>query len=94
MIRKPSDLLDIEDCIALHEGDAVFNVLTCVIIDLGAGDGVGVNDKLALLALTDMCAQIPGLRKGHPDRRAVASSHRSRPEHEDVYAVIGLAVVP
>ena len=92
--RKPFDLLDIEDRIALHEGDGLFGFLAGGFIDLGAGDGVGVDHKLAALAFADMSAKLLGLPEGHPDRGAVACAYRSRPEHQDVDAVIGLAVVP
>jgi hypothetical protein len=57
--------LEVERSIYL-KGEAVFNVLVSVVIDLGAGDGVGVNDKFSSFTLSDMRASLLDMSEGHP----------------------------
>ncbi len=87
-------LLDIEDGVAFQERDGAFFVCAGFGVGLGARDGIRVDDQLALLALADMRSHLGGLLVGHPDRRAVSAIHRGGPEHQDVDAVVGLAVMP
>jgi hypothetical protein len=91
--RKTVDLLDVEHCVALEERDLVRDILTGVVVALGARDGIGVNHERALLALADMRVQFEGLLKCHPDRRRKTLLHRAGPEHQDVDAGIGLAIM-
>jgi len=87
--RQALDLLDIEDRVAIHERDRVFDVFAGLRILLGPGDGIGVNDQLAVLALADIGAKLFSLPEGHPDRCAIAFGNGGGPEHQDVDAVIG-----
>jgi hypothetical protein len=66
------DPLDIEDRVALHEGDGVLDLLAGFHIGLGAGDGVGVDHELTPLAFAHMRAKFSRLPEGHPDRGTVA----------------------
>jgi len=90
--RKTVDLLDVEHCVVLEERDFALDILTAVVV-LGARDGIGVNHERALLALADMRVQVEGLLKGHPDRRRKTLLHCAGPEHQDVDAGIGLAIM-
>ena len=50
-------LLGVEHGVALHEGDFALDLLALV-VGLGAGDAVGIDDELAVLALPHMPAQL------------------------------------
>jgi len=56
MLGKSFDLLDIEHAIALHERDLPL-FLAAIVLLFGLGDGVGINDQIAALALAHMRAQ-------------------------------------
>ena len=49
-------LLGIEHGVALEEGDFPLGLLALV-VGLGAGDAVGIDDQLAMLALADIAAE-------------------------------------
>ena len=87
------DLLDIEDRVALHVGDGLVDLLAGGFIGFGSGERVGVDDRLALLALADMRPEFGGLAVGHPGWRGKSAIDGSRPEHQDVDSVIGLTVM-
>jgi len=92
-LRKTVDLLDVEHCVALEERDFALDILTVVVVVLGARDGIGVDHERALLAFADMRVQFECLLKGHPDRRRKTLLHRAGPEHQDIDAGIGLAIM-
>src|SRR5207248_949468 len=85
---------DVEHRVALHEGNGGFGCFAGGGVRLRARDLVRVNGQNSLLALAHRAAEIKRLLEGHPDRRAVALSHRGHPEGEDVHATIGDAVMP
>ena len=93
MRRQILDLLDVEDRVALHVGDRALGLIAGDLIGLGTDKLVGVDDRVALLALADMSAQLAGLAVGHPDRRREALRGGCGPEHQDVDAGIGLAIL-
>ena len=80
-------LLGIENRVSLHEGDFALLRLALV-VRLGLGEGVGVNDKRAMLALADLPAQLLGLLVGEPQGADIAFFHCCRPKHEDVHATV------
>jgi len=55
LFRQAFDLLGIEHAIAFHEGDFPLDVLALV-VGLGLGEAVGVDDQGAVLALADVAA--------------------------------------
>ena len=92
VLGQAFDLLDVEDGVALHEGDLALDLLAGVVV-LGFGDGVRVDDERAFLALADMGVELGRLLEGHPHRRREALLDRRGPQHQDVDARIGHAVV-
>jgi hypothetical protein len=58
-------LLGVENGVTFEEGDFAFAHLTAR-IGLGARDTIGINDKLAGLALADIAAKCKGLFEGQP----------------------------
>jgi hypothetical protein len=78
MRRQILALLGIEHGVALHEGDFALGLLALV-IGLGAGDAVGINDQLAGLALADMAAEFDRLPEGEPQRAGIALGDGGRP---------------
>lgn len=87
------DLFDVEDRVALHEGDRLIDLLAGLFISFGARERVSIDDGRALFAFPDMAAEFAGLLEGHPDRGAEVPFHRRSPERQDVDAAIGLSVV-
>ena len=47
-----------------------------LLIDLGLGDRVGVDNRCALFSFSDLTAELFGLPVGHPYWRGVAAFHR------------------
>jgi hypothetical protein len=76
MLGQAFDLLDIEDGVALHEGDLLLAFLDGVGVGLGAGNPVGIDNERTFLALSLGRFQFPRLFEGHPDRGGVACLHR------------------
>ena len=87
------DLLHIEHCVALHEGDGFLLVLAGLCVGLGLGHRVGIDHQAAMLALPDVRAQLLRLFERHPDRGGVALGRRLHPQHQDVDPGIRLAVM-
>ena len=85
-------LLGIEYGVTLHEGDFALALLALV-VGLGAGDAVGIDDELAALAFPHMAAELQRLFEGEPERGGVAFGHGCRPQHHDIDALIGNAVM-
>ena len=56
-LRETGDLLGVEDRVALHEGDLARDFLA-VLVFLGPGERVRVDDGGTFLALTDMRAEL------------------------------------
>jgi hypothetical protein len=52
--RQAVDLLDVKDGVAFHERDIPLLLFARLLVLLGAGDGRGIDDKAALLALAHM----------------------------------------
>ena len=69
MRRQVFALLGVEHGVALHERDRAFGLLA-FFVGLGAGDAVGIDDQLAMLALAHIAAELLGLAERHPERRA------------------------
>jgi len=90
--RQVVALLGVEHGIALEEGDFPLGLLA-LLVGLGAGDAIGVDDKLAGLALPDMAAEFDRLLEGQPQRAGIALGHGCRPQHDDVDTLVGDAVV-
>jgi hypothetical protein len=63
-------LLGVEHGIAFHEGDRALGLRT-IFIGLGAGDLVGIDDELAVLALPHVPAQLLRLFEGQPEGAGV-----------------------
>lgn len=81
------DLLGVENCVALHEGDFGFN-LRALLVGVGLRKRVGVNDKRAFFAFAYLPAKLGGLLVGEPERASVALLHRRRPKHQHIDAAI------
>ena len=94
MRRQILDLLDVKDGVPLHERNIAFGFFAALLVDFRAGDGVGFNDKRALLTITDRGVQFLGLPEGHPNRGAATLLHRGRPKHQNNDAAVGLPVMP
>ena len=69
-------LLGIEHGVALQEGDFPLGLLALV-VGLGAGDAVGIDDQLAMLALADIAAELQRLLEGQPERAGVTLQRRT-----------------
>ena len=88
VLGQAFDLLHVEDGVSLHKRyGAIF--LRAVVLLFGLGDSVGIDNRIAALALPDMSAQLLRLAVGHPVRGAIARFHRRAPQHQDVDAAIG-----
>ena len=86
------DLLDVENRVALHEGNIALGFLAGSVVGFGARDLGGINDQAALLAFADMGVQFKRLLEGHPVRRGVSLRHGGRPQHHDIDSPVGNAV--
>jgi hypothetical protein len=62
VLGQSFNLLDVEDGVTLHVVDLALGLLALVIF-LSAGDGVGVNDQRAFLALADVGFQLKACLK-------------------------------
>ena len=91
--RKVLALLGIEHGVALQEGNFALDLLA-LLVRLGSGDPVGIDHKLAGLALPDITAKLQRLLEGQPKRAGIAFHGRGRPKHDDVDSLVGGAVVP
>ena len=58
-------LLDVEHRIAFEEWDFP-DLLLAIVACLGAGDFIGIDDKLAMLALANSATQFKRLHEGEP----------------------------
>ncbi len=67
VLGQAFDLLDVEDGVALQEGDLALDLLAVAVL-LGLGDGVGIHDQRTLLALADVGVQLDRLLERHPAR--------------------------
>ena len=56
LLRQPVALISIEHGVALHERDFAQDFLA-LIVGLGAGQAVGIDDQFALFALADIAAE-------------------------------------
>jgi len=56
-------------------------------------DGVHIHNGGSFLALLHECVHRLGLLKGHPGGARIAAFEQGQPEHQDIYALIGLAGV-
>src|SRR6202521_5086696 len=92
MHGQPVALLGVEYGAALHVGDFPLGLLALG-VGLGAGDAVGIDHQLAGLSLADMPAEFDGLLKGQPQRAGVGFGHGGRPQHHDIDALVGDAVM-
>ena len=70
-------LLGIEHSVTLHEGNLAHQ-LFALVVGLGAGEAVGINDKLATLAFPHMPAELEGLLEGEPEGRGITLGHGYR----------------
>ena len=86
-------LLGVEHGVALEERDLALG-LVALVVGLGAGDAVGIDDELAGFALTDVAAKLERLPEGQPERAGIPFLDGGRPQHDDVDALVGDAVVP
>jgi hypothetical protein len=86
------DLLDVEHRVALHERNLALDIVAITVV-LGLGDSVCVHHQRALLAFADVRIQLEGLLEGHPNRGGESVLDCRAPQHQDVDAGIGLAVV-
>ena len=57
MLWQSLNLLHVENAVSLHERDFAF-FLAAVALLFGLGDGVGIDNQIAALALLDVCAQL------------------------------------
>jgi hypothetical protein len=92
MRRQLAALLGVEHGVALHERDFALGLLALG-IGLGAPDAVGIDHQLAGLALADMPAELDRLLEGQPQRAGIALGDGGRPQHHDVDALVGKAVM-
>lgn len=88
------DLFDVEDGVAFQVGDFSFDLFAGRFVRFGLLEAVGVHHEAAVLALADMAAQFLRLLESHPNRGAVALFLGFHPQHEDIDAGIGHAVMP
>ncbi len=63
--RQAFALLGVENGVPLQERDFALGLLA-VVVGLGAGDAVGLDDQLATLALADIAAELLRLFEGQP----------------------------
>ena len=71
-------LLGIGHGVAFHEGDRALALRT-IFIGLAAGDAVGVDDELAMLALAHVSAQLLRLFEFQPEGTGIAFCHGGHP---------------
>jgi hypothetical protein len=86
------DLFDVEDGVALHEGNFTRNVLA-VAVSFDLGDAIGIDYKRPMFALADLRTHLPGLFIGHPERGGVALGESLGPEQQHVDATVGYGIV-
>src|SRR6185295_1019153 len=64
-----------------------------VVTSLSLGDSVGIHDKRAMLALSDLSLELGCLPVGHPDIGYVAPGRRLVPQQQDINAPVRRTVV-
>ena len=66
-------------------------MVLAVVARLDLGDGLHENHRLAVLALADVAAKLPGLLVGKPAVRRVVEGLAGSPEQQDIDAMVSPA---